>query len=182
MKHTLIVGFILILFHFNSQAQTPNDLIDLQQPNYELLERLILDEVNELRKKKRRAPLAVEGNLEKAATDHNNWLKGRKKLTHNEPDRRRKRPYDRVKIYSDDFIKVGENVQYLGLSYEQQGRRKWPNTITYKAAAKKAFKNWKNSPGHYKNLISKEFNKVGTAVVYDAKNFRFYATQVYGWR
>jgi len=162
------------------QAQSPNDLIDLQQPNYDLLQTLIEEKINKLRVKKRCSSLKPSNDLSKAATLHNNWLKGRKKLTHYQPSSKYKKASDRVKVYSRQFVKIGENIQYLGLGYEIAGRRKRVISITYEAAAKQAFKNWKQSKGHYRNLIDKDYKEVGTAITYDAKNFRIYVTQVYG--
>ena len=47
-----------------------------------------------------------------------------------------------------------------------------------KGMAELLFNGWKESPGHYENMVRKEFTEVGIGVYYDGETL--YAAQLFG--
>ncbi len=176
----LLILLCLLSIPSHIQAQQPDDLIDFNNPNLGYLEVLILEEVNTLRKRKRKPFLEADNMLQKAAQYHNNWMKETGKLSHKQPKRSMRSASDRVHHFDDSWTHIGENLQYIALSYTQRGRQQILEDMTYREAVKRAVKNWIKSKGHYQNLIDKDYHYAGTAVIYDKKRKRIHITQVYG--
>ncbi|WP_179218099.1 CAP domain-containing protein [Dokdonia pacifica] len=141
----------------------------------EELAKLITEKVNKLRKSKGKQPIGRNIDLKKAAQLHSDYMVRTQRLSHNEYGKDTyATPRDRVTQYSDIYIAVGENILYT------KPIRTAINTLTLKKIAVDIFRAWKNSPGHYKNMISSEYDYGDLAFTYDPKSKRVYATHVFG--
>ncbi|MGB0932040.1 MAG: CAP domain-containing protein, partial [Chitinophagales bacterium] len=155
--------------------------IDVRRFDAPLLEDLVHKEINKLRSKKRRTALERDNCLKKAAELQNDYVLKLGKLTHNQRGKERKSVLERSRIFNCRHRMVGENLQYLGFTMiTQNGKLIRVEAPTYNEAAKDIAINWKNSSGHYKNLIHTDFFRVGTVAKYDSKKKGIYVTQVFG--
>ena len=77
---------------------------------------------------------------------------------------------------------TAENVAKIFLFVPLKSNdRKGTITVTdYQQAAFEFVIGWKNSKGHYKNLINPDYNITGIAVSYDPKTQALYAVQTFG--
>lgn len=163
MKKYLFLAFFII---FKSNAQYTVDL--------KLLEKKLIDEINNHRVSLNLKSLEQENTLTLAAEDHNFFLLANKTLTHFQPIKEKKTPFDRVKYYGGKiWMRVGENIlsRSLNKNYKE-------NELSF--LAKDLFLQWKNSPGHYKNMIDKNYTHQGLRIIFDSKINKIYATQVFG--
>ena len=106
--------FLLLLIaptipELNSQA-LPKDFTQIDQ---NIINKHIINEVNILRKRKKRPPLKNDFKLHKAAQDHAQYLSKKNTLTHFQNIKKKKTPADRLSFYKIDFVSCGENVQYI---------------------------------------------------------------------
>jgi uncharacterized protein YkwD len=131
--------------------------------------------VNGLRQSQGLQPLQPNDVLQTAARNHSNYMAKTNVLTHTQESVLSSTPKKRVETSGGvDFEVVSENVLYTGL-------RNFPlSTIEVGELAQEMFLSWKNSPGHYANMVSQEYElgDFGFAVSPSSKNI--YATQVFG--
>ncbi len=147
----------------------------LSASHKEKLAILITEKVNTLRKSKGKQPIDRNIDLKKAAQLHADYMVRTQRLSHKEYGKDTyETPKDRVEVYSTIFIAIGENILYT------KPIRTSINEQSLKKIAVDIFRAWKNSPGHYKNMISSEFDHGDLAFTYDRKSKRIYATHVFG--
>lgn len=163
---TFIIFFITFTFSF---AQEKNNI------QLESLKNKLTNIINNHRKSLNLQVLSKDINIQKAAENHSNYLLIKRKLTHEQEDIKLKTPMDRVEFYAGKkFSLVGENV--LSKSIEN---KKYSDNDLDKLATQ-LFQQWKNSPGHYKNMIHKEYDTGEIEFAIDYKINRLFATQVFG--
>ena len=140
-----ILSIIFILVPFISFSQlTENDTKVLRQE--------LSNRINNLRISKGLKPLIFNGTLRIAAEFHSNYMVNNDTLTHDEKDAKYSSPSDRVMAFSgSDFELVGENILY---SKTQNFPLKNKDIIVL---AEEMFLDWKNSPGHYANMIYPQY-------------------------
>lgn len=186
MKKYIQITFLLILsFAILSFNKIKGTEIDLNNFDSNLLETLILKKVNKLRKNKRLVLLKKDKILKKAAKDQCNYLFKKKRLTHRQVNTNKKTPSKRVIFYKGKFNGVGENIAYTYLFSSVNGaknKKKIIRLATYEATAEYFFQLWKNSKGHYSNLINKSYNYSGIDFTINKRNNRIYSTQVFGYK
>lgn len=174
--------FILILFF--SQSLIAQKEIDLNDFDYNLLEKLVLEKINKERKKKNLGKLKKDKVLGDAAKNHSNYQAKKKKMTHNQVSSKARTAMNRVEIAGGGFKLVGENVAYADVfgtvRMKVKGRMKSFSTKTYENVAEILFLGWKYSKLHYKAIVSKNYEYSGLKFTLDKKNKRIYATQVFG--
>ena len=159
----------------------PTDKINPKRFDAVLLERLVERKVNELRKRKRRTQLGTDKILRQAAYDQCNYVLNKGgDLTHNQRNKEKKTVRDRVLYYGGKHYLVGENLQYQGFLIRHVGNTHTVLYNTYNDMAKKMVEGWIGSPGHYENLIYKDFRLMGTSAIIDNKKHGIYLAQVYG--
>ena len=167
MKNTII---LLILF-FNSFVVSAQEL----NLNYNDLENSVLELMNQHRKSLKLNKLETDTVLQKAAKDQSDYMLRIKKLAHEQNSVAKKYPKNRIKFHGGaTFNAYGENVLYL--TVEPIIHSKDDIAIL----AKKIYQIWRESPPHYKNMISKEYAYASLAFSYDVKSKRLYATTVFG--
>lgn len=167
MSYTKYITFLLLLSYSVVLAQ-------FTQSHKQKLAQYLADNVNNHRVSLGLTMLEPHKDLASAGMLHSIWMVKRRKLTHNQNNVEHKTPLNRVKVFTEDFERVGENILYTkpirGLFTDEQ----------LKKIARDMFRSWKNSPGHYANMISVEFAYQDFGFEYESKSKRIYATQVLG--
>ena len=174
-------GFLLYVFLFPLVAFTQTTINDIYNPDPELLNKFILLEVNQLRKKEKVEPLENKKELYLAAQDQAEYMLRKEKVTHFQRFHRKKKvPKNRVDYYGLQFATVGENCQQTNMRIgAKPDDKKNPPISTYEKLAEELVENWKNSPGHYKNMIDPDFKTTYVAVAVNADG-EIYACQLFG--
>ena len=177
-----IILLILVNFSFISIPETKIDSTNLDT---ELLENLILKKINRLRKSKKLLPYKKNKILKLAAKDQCNYLVKIDKLLHTQKNKHKKSPMKRVDFYKGNFNGVGENIAYTYLFtnvVSAKNKRISVKLTTYEQTAEHFFQLWKNSKGHYKNLISKNYNYSGIDFSINKKTNKIFSAQVFGYK
>ena len=141
------------------------------------LEARILHYVNELRDSLGLETLSNDRILAKAAKDQSIYCYNVRKLTHDQETYHKEHVYNRVEFYGGTHAGVGENVAFIGWP---SGSSKDDSPPTYDSIAHRFFLNWKNSPGHYANMVTPEFRFSGIRFTWDQNKKRLYAAHVFG--
>lgn len=150
----MIFFYSLIILAFcsvSSWAQTATSKLEVGRLSEPFLEALILEKVNAHRQEKGLGELQNEATLAKAAANHSSYQGSIKELTHEQRNASLKTPALRVAKFGGNFNLVGENVALVPLGVES----------TYASIAEDFFQAWKNSPPHYKNMISPDYKNSG---------------------
>ncbi len=140
----------------------------------EKLATLLEKRINALRTDLGKTPLKRDISLAKAAQLHSDYMAKKGILSHKEQVKGFETPYDRVSHFNTDFGTIGENVLY------SKPTRGVLNDKVLEKLAFEMFRAWKDSPGHYANMISSEYSYGDFGFTYDPKSKRIYATQVFG--
>jgi len=181
--------YILILILFFSvfslpfvKGQNTSNIVNLSTPDKAKLEWLTYQSVNTLRQNKKLPDLVWDDVLYRAAIDHAEYEIHEKKLSHYQTLKGKKTPAERVKIHGGlVYTAIGENIVAITLGAQVISKGLTRSTVTYEAAAATMASLWKSSPGHYKNIISKNYNCTALAVSYDSVQQRLIAVQVFGY-
>lgn len=152
MKKLIVILYVLPLFGW---AQF--DVIDTANFDLELLDSLILEEVNKLRKRKRADSLIFDQSLNEASQDHAQYMADEEDLTHTQKSKIKRSPYDRVIYYGGTHSAVGENIQAVNLTAMLE---KSKYRLTYQKLAKEIVENWEKSKEHYENMINPQFTGI----------------------
>jgi hypothetical protein len=176
---------ILICFSFllkSLHCQTASSVIDPQEINYDFIGRLFNEKLNELRKSKGLSQLKLDPYLEKAAQEHAKYMTDNDTLTHIQNNTVKKTPSDRVRFFKGNHEGIGENCLFTFLLTPIKDRlKKELITInTYEQAAQDIFTSWKNSPGHYKNMIEPSYDVQGIGFSYNKQKKKLFSSQVFG--
>ncbi len=188
MLRTVFSPLFLLFLVFSTasistQGQTrASDVINWQEIDYDFAEELLIAKVNELRNRKRRQALEEHDQLKQAADKHNRWQSKAGKISHRQPKSKTSTPFKRVRLISEDWIQVGENLLRLDYVFSEAENGDLYRELTYDEMTDKMLSLWRKSKGHYKNLIRKEYENCGTAIYFDARRRTVYVTQVYGRR
>jgi len=181
MRKIILVSIAFIAsFDFVCLAQTADSEINLTKINTGLLESLFIKKLNQLRTDKKVGALTKDNILTYAAQDQATYMRLKKELTHSQTSKEKESPSKRVAFYKGTHVGVGENcIQiYLKIPTTNSGSNEVIEIKTYEQAANALFINWKNSPGHYKNMISKTYEVYGLAF-HLSNDSALYATQVF---
>ena len=154
-----MLAITVLLSLNNSFAQK----IDIDNFNQKYLESLIKTGIDSLRTIKGLNALQNDSILYIASLDHASYMTGTRILAHNrDDDPEKETPHKRILFYGGNYMMTGENiaVTYAFLPVSSGGRSRQPDIHTdYKTLANSFVEGWRNSPGHYKNIITPEFNK-----------------------
>lgn len=166
----------------NSSMKTTSasDIIDHRNINFDLLEELIHDEINRVKKENDLPELTNTEVLQNAAVDQNDYQVGRGILSHSQVNPKKENLRDRISYYGGGYQAMAENVLYEGFLVQTRGTTIEVITPTYAEQAKKMVMSWMNSPGHRQNILNSTYDKVGTSVAYNADLRAVFATQVFG--
>ena len=154
---------------FPGLANAQQDRIDPSNFNYELLNQLVMDEVNNIRSRKRLDSLTHDLSLDLASNDHAKYMGDNSVLTHNQKSKQKYSPYDRVVFYGGSHNLVGENVQVVPIAQMMQDS---DNKLTYQKLAGDIVDNWKGSKEHYENIINPGYKVVSYGFyIHDGKMY-----------
>lgn len=150
-------------------------IAQLSESNVKQLRTELTNHVNQLRESLGVPPLGSDIILKKAAQMHSVYMAKTNTLSHKQRKGTYSTPAKRVrKSGSKDFEIVGENILY---STQQD----FPlNKKEVSALAKEMFDSWKNSPGHYANMIDAEYTLGDFGFKTEQKRKVVFATQVFG--
>lgn len=151
-KLFLLISGLAFFLSIHTSAQSLSDKPDEKNLTILFLEHLIKTQVDSVRKAHGLQPLVNDSILYVAAQDHANYLSKEKTISHYQKDKVKHTPQNRADFYGAKHYLVGENV----LSY--------PLENTYIATARKMVLGWVNSPGHFKNIITPEYQITGLAI------------------
>src|SRR5690554_3974635 len=155
LSKILPILFLFISLQW-SWSQSPTTYFDENNPNVKYLEHLIKKGIDEVRVEKGLNPLVNDSILYLASADHAQFLKQYGRLSHYQSQNKEKRtPQLRAELYGAVNYNVGENV--ASISYGASSE-------TYGSIAKSFVTNWVNSPGHYQNIISSDYEITGVSV------------------
>lgn len=143
----------------NKEINEKTETID-----YQLLEKTIFDLLNQVRRDNDLPTLTKNAQLKKAARKRAKETE--ESFSHTRPDGRETFTILDEEDYQYAYQLVGEN---LGMA---------TNYLDETGMAKLLSNGWVNSPGHYENMIRKEFEEVGIGVSFDGENI--YAVQLFG--
>jgi uncharacterized protein YkwD len=95
----------------------------------------------------------------------------------------REGPHDRINYYGGNFSMTAENIAFTHIYISVgSGRSTGGSNIIndYKSLASWFVEGWKNSPGHYRNIVTSEFNITGVTVSYNPLTKRIFGVQKFG--
>lgn len=164
-------------------AQAPNSKLSAGAVNEKYLEHLIKVKIDSVREAHQLPILINDSILYVAAKYHANWMNRNRKFSHYEREvANRETPQERVMFFGGETYQVGENIikSYVGKLIEPKKGRKYINE-SYEDLANDFVEGWVNSPGHYKNIITKDYQLTGVAVSINEKKSLVYAVQKFAW-
>ncbi len=149
----------------------------ISELDYIELRRELSQKINQLRNSKGLKPLESNIILRKAAKNQSVYMAENKKLGHSQLKFELGSPKKRVKYFKGfEFVLVGENVLHTS-------RIRLPlNKKKLESIADEMFLSWKNSSGHYANMVKPEYEFGDIDFQYDSGKQVIYATHVFGKR
>lgn len=165
-KHILfILLFLLPIVGFSQ----------LTEKNKEVLREELAKRINDLRVSKGLKPLLFNDTLRKAAEFHSEYMAKNKILSHDEKSSKYATPKKRVEQFDGEIFEiVGENA--LSTTIQEFPLKKSDLILL----AEQMFTSWKNSPGHYANMIEAKYMYGDLGFATYSNDKIVYATQVFG--
>lgn len=151
--------------------------------NWQAIETEFYRQLNGLRVQKKLSPLTPNDPvLDTAAFDQAAYMQKKHVVTHDQNGRKKATPFKRVQFYNGHFTIVGENCIMIFLNTAMNTKySKKPITVSSEEEVATAlFLGWKNSPKHYKNMLTKEYQLAGLGFAFDPKTNQLYSAQVFG--
>jgi uncharacterized protein YkwD len=183
MKKYLFSLLLLIIFShvFAQKNKAPRKIIynDLDQA---AIEKLILEKLNAHRDSLKLSVLKTDKILQSAALDQADYQLEMNKVGHNQITLYKETPFKRVAYYGGTHNHTGENCAFTGITYSIKKdtlNRIWTYEPDYEKTASDLYIAWKNSPGHYANMIRKEFTCTGIRFSITENKGAIYSTQVF---
>lgn len=185
MKHIFLFLFIAS-FSLQINAQLVKSAYKTKLPgtlNWATIQTEYYKLLNGLRAEKKLSLLVPNDPvLDAASFDQAHYIDSTHKVTHDQKVKRKETPQKRVFYYSGTHDQVGENCMMFFIGKEM--RVKYSKTpivaSTEKEIATAMFLGWKNSPGHYKNMITPGYDVAGLGYFFNKDSSQIYCTQVFG--
>ena len=143
-----------------AQAREP------RAPDLREVERRVGGLTNELRLAEGRARLEPDPRLDAAARELARVMAATGRLAH---DADGKRPWDRAREHRYSWCLVGENIAYRYMSRHFLAHE----------LAEDFVRDWKDSPGHRKNMVDANMVHIGVAVARSPATGGYYAVQLF---
>jgi uncharacterized protein YkwD len=165
-----ILFLFLTIFLLNSTIHA-----QLSADNYWQLKSELAGLINKLRTEKQLKSLAFDHTLEQAAVMHSEFMALNHVLKHEEIDPKKLSPKARVNFCG------GRDIEMVGENVIQSTPQTFPMTKeSVSVLAKELFEAWRKSPGHYANMINRNYELGDLAFAVDNTNNVIYATHVFG--
>lgn len=145
-------------------SASTNDLTETNEIDVAVVENRMLELLNDLRSEVGVAPVSSNDQLKKAANIR--AIEIEESFSHTRPDGKATFIVLEEPEVNYSYRLAGENLA-MGTNY-----------LAEKEMAEWLFKGLKDSPGHYENMIKKDFEEVGIGVHYDGTNL--YIVQIFG--
>jgi uncharacterized protein YkwD len=160
-------------------AQQPDDQLSIYNYNTKFLEHLLKEKIDSVRIAHNLLPLYNDTIIYKAARFHAAYLFELGDLNHSEVNNKEmETPQKRVDHFGAVNYLVGENIAFTYVGKPTKDKKgKVHTNMTYNQTANDLAIAWVNSPGHYKNIITQDYNATGMAVWTDEQKGRVYAVQ-----
>lgn len=172
--------FLFLFFPLSFFAQKGNSELDLNNLNFNLIEAEFMEKLNKLRAEQKLEILNSDINLKKAAKDQADYQHKNHIVTHSQADKTKDTPQKRVFFYNGTNDNVGENCIKIPLKKNFTAKYKKEVFVkTYSDAGEALFLGWKNSPGHYKNMIGPNYQVSGLGFSLDKDSSYLYCAQVF---
>ncbi len=139
--------------------------------------------LNALRVQQKLTPLIPNDvALDMASYDQAHYMDSTRKVGHDQKIKKKETPQKRVFYYNGTHDQIGENCMMIFLNKPMKVKyAKEPVTVsTEKEIANALFLGWKNSPGHYKNMITPGYDVAGLGYFFNKDSSQLYCTQVFG--
>jgi len=155
-------GVLLLFFWFFQQN------VELEK-----MESKLFDKINSVRVENKCSKLKRDVNLDKAATNHAEYLANKEILEHVQNENpQTKKLLDRVRFFSkNEYTKVAENLLFTTISMK---------TIDSEVLAEKMKSLWMKSSNHFINIKNGEYNYTGFGFVLNKSKTKIYVVQVFG--
>jgi len=158
------------------QSQTSHET-DENKLNIKYLEHLLKQEIDSVRQSKGLDVLINDSILYLASEDQSKYLSTKKELTHFQKENPDKySPQNRADYYGAVNFRVGENILFTSF-YSPTGNQSVIDSDIYKEMAHSMMLLWVHSPGHYANIVTRDYDITGVSVYYDKKTNRLFAAQ-----
>ena len=176
-----LVACIFFCIPFRALPQKPADSLVLKNLNFQKIESLFMSQLNQHRKEKVLSSLGSDPILKKAAKDQSDFMRSKNMVTHGQPTADKSSPEKRVAYYKGTHDRIGENCIAIYLKTPMKTKySKIPLKIsTYDQAAQALFLGWKNSPLHYKNMLTPDYELQGLGFSFNADSNILYVAQVF---
>lgn len=145
-------------------STSTNELTETDEIDVAVVEKRMLELLNNLRSEVGVAPVSSNDQLKKAANIR--AIETEESFSHTRPDGKATFTVLEEAEVNYSYRLAGENLA-MGTYY-----------LAEKEMAEWLFKGLKDSPGHYENMIKKDFEEVGIGVHYDGTNL--YIVQIFG--
>lgn len=191
----LLFGVLLISIPGAALAQaSPDDEINPKKLDRQLLTRLIVKYTNEKRREHDLQPVKPNADLARLARKHSADMAEGKYFSHTTRNESGDVPFSkRVELEELGFRRTAENIALQPVVESkrvvtrtspsgEETRNVTKDVSTYRELARKTVKGWMESPGHRKNLLTPEFNRIGIGVAVGKKDGSpyVYITQDFG--
>ena len=133
--------------------------------NKKKFEHIVKTKIDSIRVSKGLNILVNDSILYVAATDHSIYLDSEKKITHYQKKPNKKTPQLRVDFYGGINYSVGENIVEVSVAGKEE------------EMAQRMVTAWVNSPGHYANITTADYDITGLSVHFNPKKGTFVAVQ-----
>ncbi len=179
-----IVAILIIIFAVISIKGQEDNLFNKKdyEQNVERLEDLVYRKIDSLRHHKKRDKLTRDTTLKTSAKHHLFWVHKTGRVVHFEDVKETKTPIKRARKAGYKEKLIGENLAETYYNKEQKNEKGevYINQTLEDIASDLVDNIWRQSKGHYKNIIGKEFKDHGVAIVVDVTLQKVYAMQVLG--
>ncbi len=182
MKQLIVIPILLLSSFFNVFGQKALDNINLKKINASFLEQLIEEKINEERAQKNQHALKQDPILKLAAADQSDYILKGGRVVHDQSNKKKATPFDRVMFYEGLINEVGENCMQtaLGAKVKVAGSTARVTLKTYRDVATAIASAWISAKESPDVIFNSGYYNVGTSVMVDAKSKKIVATQVYG--
>jgi len=175
MRHQ--VGLVVLVFC--SLFKFGTSQIDASRIDIKLLEHEIKILVDSTRIANKLSPLFNDSILYVASNHHAKYLVNKGELSHEEKENKQLyTPQNRADYFgAPSTYFVGENLAYTPYNALVKVKGKTFKTDNYSEIARCLVFSWINSKGHFKNIITPDYQVTGLSIGIDPKTQRIYACQ-----